>query len=105
MTHDIMPWRRKKGGLSSPRGEQSPFVELHQRVKKFLTVELSHAASRGALRPTVCRFAAPEFLWKLNKDAFLPAPRRGASSDCFVMTKERLHISIQLNGDLLLTIG
>jgi len=32
MTHDIMPWRRKKGGLSFPRGDQSPFVELHQRM-------------------------------------------------------------------------
>jgi len=32
MTHEIMPWRRKKGGLSFPLGDQSPFVALHQRM-------------------------------------------------------------------------
>jgi HSP20 family protein len=32
MTHDIMPWRKKKGGLSTHRGEEGPFFELHQRV-------------------------------------------------------------------------
>ena len=32
MTHDIMSWNKRKGAMSSPRGEESPFVELHQRM-------------------------------------------------------------------------
>jgi HSP20 family protein len=60
MTHDIMAWRRKKGSLSSPRGEQSPFVELHQRMNDLFEdffggfdVGLSRFGSRFMTTPSI----------------------------------------------------
>jgi HSP20 family protein len=50
MTYDIMRWRRKKGNLSSPRGEQSPVVELHQRMNDLFNDFL------GGFGPGLSRF-------------------------------------------------
>ena len=60
MTHEIMPWKRRKGSMSSSRGEQSPYVELHQRMNDLFDdffggfdMGLSRFESRFMTTPSV----------------------------------------------------
>jgi HSP20 family protein len=60
MTRDIIPWRRKKESVSSPRGDQSSFIELHQRMNDLFNdffggfdLGLSRFGSRFMTAPSI----------------------------------------------------